>query len=731
MMKDTETAIYENMWLSQAKLEAGKQRSGRHQRGRGSGSCVLFILDCSESMRGEPLIEMKRGVFAILDEFYQHPGMGENVSVIVMGQETKFLQYYSNQYLAIKQNIEEVECGGPSPLTAAFILALGGLLEGAAHTSKVGDFLLHPRVVLFTDGRITDFTDSCATDSDVDLIPNERILRPFFAILQRIGRDHPIFCFPVGENPNYALLQTISSVSNGGKVLEIYEAKCFGRYTIHYHSADLISKVTNKDEIERGNLRSVAESLLEWQTYDEDDLGAIYELIRNKERIMDTQQRIEDDDEKWYKEKYSAIPRLGTRVRRGPHWSYQNQDSEGIGTIVGHGDKAGLVLVEWDNGERCVYNYGMRDMYDVVVCEEPRIPLDGLVAVGCFVKRGLDWKWEDQDGGEQAIGTCYRVMDNATVYIRWPSGRMGNYRFGYDGKYDIELCDPFSPEVIKTVREQQNASNQSGTITEHMVASNDLKDKSAIKETPHNTTKQSDCIMQENKGNLTWQSKTSNQGRSTVFQEAADAKSTKTSHEPILQRGQVACNDRTNATDKQKEHSPIAVSVDDLETDEGQDTGLEGNSVGGISKCSDHINRSSSPEEYQNLLTVNSSVIVNNCVHFKEKPSINTSTNAHKNPEFCVAGTNKDTVQMETNSEMEINTALISKHHSTDNSVSSYNSHVRPCLSWQWQDNSGVWVDYPDHVTNLINCRLQQHPVATVLISYNDESFRIVASKMI
>ncbi|XP_062587355.1 E3 ubiquitin-protein ligase MIB2-like, partial [Saccostrea cucullata] len=216
---------------------------------------------------------------------------------------------------------------------------------------------------------------------------------------------------------------------------------------------------------------------------------AIYELIRNKARIMQTQERREDDEERWYKEKFSTIPKLGTRVRRGPHWRFQNQDSEGIGTIVGHGDKAGLVLVEWDNGERSMYNYGIRGMYDVVVCEESRVPLDGLVAVGCFVKRGSDWKWGDQDGGEEAIGTCYRVMDNATVYIRWPCGRMGKYRFGYDGKYDIELCDPFSPEVIKTVIEQQNASNKSGTITEHMVASNDLKDKSVIKETPHNTTK--------------------------------------------------------------------------------------------------------------------------------------------------------------------------------------------------------------------------------------------------
>ena len=30
---------------------------------------------------------------------------------------------------------------------------------------------------------------------------------------------------------------------------------------------------------------------------------------------------------------------------------------------------------------------------------------------------GLDWKWGDQDGGAGSIGTVYRAMDNATVYV--------------------------------------------------------------------------------------------------------------------------------------------------------------------------------------------------------------------------------------------------------------------------------------------------------------------------
>lgn len=47
-----------------------------------------------------------------------------------------------------------------------------------------------------------------------------------------------------------------------------------------------------------------------------------------------------------------------------------------------------MVYVEWDTGIRCDYIHGQGGIYNVVVCDEPRIPEDGFVAVGCFVKRG-------------------------------------------------------------------------------------------------------------------------------------------------------------------------------------------------------------------------------------------------------------------------------------------------------------------------------------------------------
>lgn len=147
----------------------------------------------------------------------------------------------------------------------------------------------------------------------------------------------------------------------------------------------------------------------------------IQELLSQRTNIIATQEKIiEDPADNYHKEKYANVPKLGTRVRRGPHWTFKNQDSEGTGTIVGHGDLgtfsknikdifylcvpviqsririlsnifywvAGTVHVEWDTGLRFPYSLGCGGIYDVVVCDEPRIPDDGFAPVGCLVKRG-------------------------------------------------------------------------------------------------------------------------------------------------------------------------------------------------------------------------------------------------------------------------------------------------------------------------------------------------------
>lgn len=33
------------------------------------------------------------------------------------------------------------------------------------------------------------------------------------------------------------------------------------------------------------------------------------------------------------------MPCAGTRVRRGRHWNYENQDDYGVGTVIGHSEE--------------------------------------------------------------------------------------------------------------------------------------------------------------------------------------------------------------------------------------------------------------------------------------------------------------------------------------------------------------------------------------------------------
>ena len=68
--------------------------------------------------------------------------------------------------------------------------------------------------------------------------------------------------------------------------------------------------------------------------------------------------------------------------------------------------------------------------------------------VGVRVVRGPDWQWGDQDGGKGHIGTVVRprgmtggrVAFSGTVFVRWDSGKMANYRTGNDeGCHDLKI----------------------------------------------------------------------------------------------------------------------------------------------------------------------------------------------------------------------------------------------------------------------------------------------------
>ncbi|XP_062619578.1 uncharacterized protein LOC134281127 [Saccostrea cucullata] len=190
----------------------------------------------------------------------------------------------------------------------------------------------------------------------------------------------------------------------------------------------------------------------------ERDLEDVVEILNNR-RIYEMNVYLNEEhlEHYQYTERDERLPPPGTRVRRGPRWTYNNQNSDGLGTIIGHWDRDGWMYVEWDNTMRFPYEYNPNDQKQsaVIVCDEPRILRREDIAVGCVVKRGPDWKWGNQDGGIGNIGAVYRVKDDV-VYVRWPNGNKSNYRFGHNGKFDIEVCDPFDVSRVVSSHKCEN-----------------------------------------------------------------------------------------------------------------------------------------------------------------------------------------------------------------------------------------------------------------------------------
>ncbi|XP_076101175.1 uncharacterized protein LOC143070959 [Mytilus galloprovincialis] len=137
---------------------------------------------------------------------------------------------------------------------------------------------------------------------------------------------------------------------------------------------------------------------------------------------------------------------LGDRVRRGPDWAYSDQDLGLPGTAVGFERRdIGWVMVEWDHG--VIYPYPHDEQMDRLQLRkvnEPRILVNELIAVGCRVVRGQDWKYGEHDGGKGTEGTVLGVREEGKVVVRWDRKNIGIYKIGYKGRFEVKLIDNFS-----------------------------------------------------------------------------------------------------------------------------------------------------------------------------------------------------------------------------------------------------------------------------------------------
>ncbi|XP_060598805.1 E3 ubiquitin-protein ligase MIB1-like [Ruditapes philippinarum] len=153
---------------------------------------------------------------------------------------------------------------------------------------------------------------------------------------------------------------------------------------------------------------------------------------------------------------------VGARVIRGPDWKWGKQDGgEGhIGTVRNFESPEEVVVV-WDNGTaanyRCAGAYDLRilDSAPTGFCLSFRICVDSRrkskkitvrgIFPGARVIRGVDWQWEDQDGGNGRRGKVTEIQDwsaaspRSAAYVLWDNVAKNLYRVGFEGMSDLKV----------------------------------------------------------------------------------------------------------------------------------------------------------------------------------------------------------------------------------------------------------------------------------------------------
>ncbi|XP_072016181.1 E3 ubiquitin-protein ligase MIB1-like [Amphiura filiformis] len=123
----------------------------------------------------------------------------------------------------------------------------------------------------------------------------------------------------------------------------------------------------------------------------------------------------------------------------GIRWKCAECPNYDLCSVCYHGDKHHLrhrfYRINTPNSER--------------VALEPRRKSKKIMARGIFpgarVVRGVDWEWEDQDGGNGRRGKVTEIQDwsatspRSAAYVLWDNGAKNLYRVGYEGMSDLKV----------------------------------------------------------------------------------------------------------------------------------------------------------------------------------------------------------------------------------------------------------------------------------------------------
>ncbi|XP_052100602.1 uncharacterized protein LOC127734652 [Mytilus californianus] len=448
-------------WLeiaTQSQMEVAMKLVLSHGKRSSRGHKYMLLLDTSESMQGEKFDTMIKTATNFIDGLHQislRYGIRDNVGLAHFGEDTELIMHPLADYDDIKKEIAKLHPGGPSPLAAGLLMALSGITHCGPTTIENHNFL--PYIIVITDGMATrvdapgeddrDSIGALSVSSLLTMLNLEMDMEIDKTITNIALRGMKIFCVPIGG----ANTDIMSKVANktSGKLIPPDQIQRLSQNTqILIHASRIANQLEKHSELTKTSVKAAVRSatLQELDAYDD--------ITDNVMLLLDP---VTQYHGRFKQPKCQAV-KLGTRVRRGPNWQWKNQDSNMAGTVIGE-DKDGMIWVEWDSGLKNCYNYDESiKCYDIKPVNEPRRLVDEMIAVGCKVKRGKDWKYGEQDGGRGSQGTILRVESNGKVVVHWDRGRLGTYKFACDDLFEVAVCeDGLTISSQNLIEDEQNS----------------------------------------------------------------------------------------------------------------------------------------------------------------------------------------------------------------------------------------------------------------------------------
>ncbi|CAC5383687.1 unnamed protein product [Mytilus coruscus] len=424
---------------------------------RRSGRYVTLVLDISERMKGHHFEIMKKAAVEYIEgvkQVSQTIGMEENIGLAVFGGQNQLIHECTVDLDLILKSIGKLQPSGSAPTIGGLLMGMAGVSTGPFR--EIGDFPLQGHIIIFTDGGSEGNTSSFfQANSGIDLnsllnsgglslsisstgismgsLLDENDICDYAGIEsvihQTVRSQTKVFYVPIGNNQKNAILERVVKETNG-KMIQTSEMYRLVRMT------QVILLATN-----------IASDIM-------------YSADQSKEFIN-----------KKIKERSSFEDRYNDCL---------DMVQEFVNPLSME-KKRGVIRVKWDSGDTNIYmQCDETNTYDLRKVDEPRILVDEMIAVGCRVVRGHDWKFGDTDGGHGSVGTVINVKQEGKIVVRWDSKRTGLYKMGHNGQFEIRVHDAalrskrpesrsdyYSPDTSDSESENETHRPKSSTIKDN------------------------------------------------------------------------------------------------------------------------------------------------------------------------------------------------------------------------------------------------------------------------